>query len=324
MKVSRATVYELVLALALLALGALLGLKESGIWQDRFIYDAYYAMGSELPLQVLVAKPDALFYLLIRAWDGAVGGKDVLWCVLGAVSLLLTGLSIGRASERPVAAFVTYASFLIWVQIYTQVRMALALSLCLASIYLWRNARVTSVVARVAACFIHSSLVVVVLGYSVLDRIRISRRRVFLWSGIVGFSVVLLSYYALPYVTFEKVAVYYELLREGGHARINLFSALPALQVATLAVIALTKRTSEQVDTAEYRLAMIGALSFYALSAVPVFAVRVNELLSIFFIIVLTNSYRKSWPVFAMWLAYLAFSIKSAALLLTTELVKQS
>lgn len=302
--------------------GCWVGMRDLGVWQDALIYDAYYAMGAELPLAEIASKTDSLFYLIIRAWSESGGAKDGLWVLLGAVTVCLTCLALCRATTRPLVAVLTYASFLLWVQAYTQIRMSLAFAFCLASFYLVGRGLVLRVVLQVAACLTHVSLLVVVVLHVLSSRLSPAPRVVFIWAFAAATSIFIFSSFVLPVLPFDKVAVYYQLLREGAHSKINILSALPAIQVCALIAMAFSRGAAKQLATVEYKLALLGAISFYALSAVPVFAVRINELLSIFFIIVISRVVRANWAIFSLWLLYLAFSVKSAVVLLTTELAK--
>lgn len=322
MKISYASMRWLGLGVLFVLAGCWVGTRDLGVWQDALIYDAYYAMGAELPLGEIAGKTDSLFYLIIRGWSELGGTKDGLWVLLGGVTVCLTCLSLCWASSRPVIAITTYAAFLLWVQAYTQIRMSLAFSLCLASYYLVGRKSLLRVILQIGACLVHISLLIVVGLHLVSSRFSPSRKSLFIWASVAAVGIFALSSIVLPSLPFERVAIYYQLLTEGAHSKINLLSALPAIQLASLIVMAFSRRAARELVTVEYKLALLGAISFYALSAVPVFAVRINELLSIFFIIVISRVVTANWALFGLWIMYLAFSIKSATLLLTSELSK--
>lgn len=301
-------------------LGAILGAKQLGVWQDEVIYNAYYAMGSELPTYEILKKTDVLFYFIIRGWSSLGLVREDLWIALGAFSLSLTCLCLLRASEGKRIVIIIYFCFLAWVQVYTQVRMALALAICLCSYYMWPKPNAIAWVLRIMACLIHASMLIIILPALILSRTNLKQKTVFVWCLGGGILALLFSRGILPYLPFDRVVVYYKLLQEGTHSDINLFSALPAIELIALLYMAFISGMKQEVNSIEYKLALLGAVSFYAFSAVPVFSVRVNELLGIMFIITIARTYRRDAFLFCAFLAYVGFALKSTYLLLTSNL----
>jgi hypothetical protein len=303
-------------------IGSLLGLKNAGYWQDREVYDWYYTIAVNSEYGDIFTLNDPLFYLIIKIWDDNGFTEECLWIFLSAISLPLTVVSLVKVAQNKVVLFGTYFCFVIWVQLYTQVRMALALSLLLFGYYIAKNNKLLLAFLLIIACLIHISMLILVVPALVLAKIEFKRKSIAFWAISISLLVLIFSRLILPIFPVDKVVVYYELLSAGQYTRINIFSALPAIQLFTLLYIVYKKDLEGTLQTLEFKISLLGTLSFYALSAVPVFSVRVNELCSIFFIIILTNNYQRNLIFSLLWIVYVAFSLKSTYFLLIGPLAE--
>ena len=94
--------------------------------------------------------------------------------------------------------------------------------------------------------------------------------------------------------------------------QINLLSTLPILQITGLLVIYFSKSIKDLSNKFEFSLSALGVILFYSLHMIPVFAFRFFEMTNLFFIILLSDGFKKSIYLKLVFVVYILIGLKNS------------
>ncbi|MBV2132948.1 EpsG family protein [Pseudomonas sp. MAP12] len=306
-KISARTLYILLLALIT---GAILGTKDTWNWLDSEVYYGYLTKSIILSYEEILTQPDFGFYLILKSLNIVGLSAPQIWMLIATITGILTFTSTQQRTNNFLIFLMLYFSLYAWLHIYIQIRAALALSIFLTAIFAVKHPLPRTILFAISIS-IHMSIAIPLIAFLSANKIQINKKNLPYILILICLPVALISTYSLPFLPINRILVYRELLAEGEHSYINLFSALPAIQLATLSYIAINKNTTTACATAEYKMALIGTLCFYSFISIPVIAQRAWEMLSVIFILLLSRHYYKSKVLTTLTIMYFMFSLKS-------------
>ncbi|WP_119354254.1 EpsG family protein [Azohydromonas sediminis] len=199
-----------------------------------------------------------------------------------------------------------YASYLFWLHEYTQIRIALALGLVMLGIYVVRRGRWLLFIAAVT---LHASALAVVLLYAATR----SPRRALLGAFLVLAALYFIGALDGLILNIATRVAFYSYYRDAGEFdQLNIFSLMPMAQ-GLMILLALHHRDRlPEHGRMELTFAVVGLLSFYGLSFLPVLAFRTYELFIPFFLILVSRLWRYSVGIRLLGLIYIALGLRAS------------
>lgn len=277
---------ERFLLVIIIIVGSLIsGFKLAGPAPDYRNYQSQYLIDSISPLSFIWQGSDPLYHT-ISHFTAVIGLPfEAFVALLAACTCTLKVISLSKTDGNRLVLLALYGSYLFWLHDYVQVRIALALSIGLYGVYAETKLRY---VFLLIAALIHSSFVIIVAAYILI--FVGTRRPVVAIMAVIIFSAVLFSQDIFTQ-SIQRVNEYQDLTAQGRFNEINIFSLMPIVMIASLAVAALNFRRLEG-RYQELIFSAIGLISFYALSGTPVFAFRMMELFMPFYLVLMS----RLWP----------------------------
>lgn len=273
------------LAIVIIAGSLIAGLKLAGPAPDYRNYQSQYLIDSISPLSFIWQASDPLYHT-ISHFSAVIGLRfETFVALLATFTCALKAISLSRTDGNRIVLLVLYGSYLFWLHDYVQIRIALALAIGLYGIYSKTKFRY---LFFLIAALIHSSFVMIIVAY-ILIFVGTRRPVVAAIAGLI-FAAVLFSQDIFTQ-TLQRVNEYQDLTAQGKFNEINIFSLMPIVMLASLAVALLNFRRLEG-RYQELIFAAIGLVSFYALSGTPVFAFRMMELFMPFYLVLMS----RLWP----------------------------
>ncbi len=277
---------ERFLLVIVIIVGSLIaGLKLAGPAPDYRNYQSQYLIDSISPLSFIWQASDPLYHT-ISHFSAVIGLPfETFVALLAIITCTLKAISLSRTDGNRLILLALYSSYLFWLHDYVQIRIALALAIGLYGIYSKTKFRY---LFFLIAALIHSSFVMIIVAY-ILIFVGTRRPVVAAIAGLV-FAAVLFSQDIFTQ-TLQRVNEYQDLTAQGKFNEINIFSLMPIVMLASLAIALLNFRRLEG-RYQELIFAAIGLVSFYALSGTPVFAFRMMELFMPFYLVLMS----RLWP----------------------------
>jgi hypothetical protein len=264
------------------------GGQRVGLSADIRNYELLYQIAAASDWGSLWRGDDPGFYSLAKLFAGYQAPFETFAIWIAGLTLALKAEVARRLDTNKTILILLYFSYLFWLHEYTQIRLALAMAFILQGIY---GRTYYRLLLFIPALLFHGSSAIVIGLYLLLTFPRI---------GSLALAGAMSLYAILPIVrdftnaSLVKITTYQDLLIQGQFAEVNLFSAMPALQVVTLCLSVLYWRQLGREPRREMIMAGVGVMSFYAFVSVPVLAFRFSELFLVFFVILLSRLWRIS------------------------------
>lgn len=277
---------ERFLLIIIIIVGSLIaGFKLAGPAPDYRNYQSQYLIDSISPLSFIWQGSDPLYHT-ISHFAAVIGLRfETFVALLAVCTCTLKAISLSRTDGNRLLLLAIYSSYLFWLHDYVQIRIALALSIGLYGVYTKTKFRY---LFFLIAALIHSSFVIIIVAY-ILIFVGTRRPVIAVIAGLL-FAAVLFSQDIFTQ-SLQRVNEYQDLTAQGKFNEINIFSLMPIVMLASLAVAVLNFRNLEG-RYQELIFAAIGLVSFYALSGTPVFAFRMMELFMPFYLVLMS----RLWP----------------------------
>ncbi len=301
------------LLIYIMACTYLIGVKDSTIWKDYYVYYKYFndASINDIPT-IITSIQDPLFVLFMHPFSFLNTGFETFLIVCGFVTLFLKIYSISNATKNISIFLILYTSYLLCLHDYIQIRIALALAVLCYSIYSLNNGKV-KFIFFVIAIFIHFSVIVPIALYYAVTTKWLGYKKLFLFSPFVIIVPMLLT---SGVINIPRVNAYLTLQSEGIGVDINMFSILPFIQLLTVIYIFINKKLRENVYSLEYVISYIGIIIFYSTLSIPALALRYFEISNLFYIIMLSKLIKKSYFFILFFIVYILIGIKNYGMLL--------
>jgi hypothetical protein len=123
--------------------------------------------------------------------------------------------------------------------------------------------------------------------------------------GVIGIFLLLGPFAFIVQGLIQRIINYQDLASTTGQfSTINLLSLMPIVQILGIGCALFHFRSLSGTAREEIALSVVGVISFYALSFVPVLAFRTFELFMPFFVILLSRLSQRSivaWGIMVLW-----------------------
>ncbi|MFS7242567.1 EpsG family protein [Serratia proteamaculans] len=279
-----------ILPIIVLFFSYLVGIKDDSLWKDYETYASYFSFSRyNNASEIFLNGTDPFFLMVMKPFTFDTNGFYVFtyFCALVTLSLKFTALY--KSTDNFFILIMLYSSYLLCLHDYVQIRIALALSLVIFSIYVTSKTR-SKIVFFILAGLIHLSSIVfslAYLGYKVIGYKNFIR--------LLPLSLLAPTLIFSGLLDIARLDTYVELVsNKEQYYQINIFASLPILQLITVLFIAANKNIRWAVSSFEYCLSLLGVVLFYALASIPVMAFRFSEMSIIFYLILLSNLFNHS------------------------------
>lgn len=310
----RAAAWAVGLAIAGLAIWVAGG-QRVGLSADIRNYELLYQIAAVSDWPSLWRGDDPGFYSLAKLFANANASFETFTIWIAALTLALKADVVRRLDTNSLVLIVLYGCYLFWLHEYTQIRLALAMAFVLEGVYGRSPFRL---IFFVPALLCHGSSAIVIGAYMLLAYPRLGSLA--LAGGLALYAIVPVLR-EITNASLTKFVTYQDLLIQGQFAEVNLLSAMPALQLATLGLALFYWRQLDGIARREFILAAIGVVSFYAFVSIPVLAFRFSELFLVFFVILLSRLWSQSILFKPLALAYAAIAIRTTFLSETSLII---
>ncbi|WLP22256.1 EpsG family protein [Raoultella ornithinolytica] len=307
-----------ILCIYILVCAYLVSEKSIITWGDYDVYKEYYHNAVTYSVsEIILDVQDPVFVLLMKVFTGSKYGFDNFLLFVAFLTLFFKMTSVFRRVENIYLFVFLYSSYYLCVHDYIQVRVSLALALVCIGMY-WIPNKKMSLFFIITGCLVHLSTIIPVLVYYVVGRSdnNLRYKRFYYMVPLVlliplAFSMGFLSYYRI-----DRYLDYYNQAsdKKGGLLR-NMPLLVPALQVIGLLYIYARKKLRQNIFTFEYAISYIGILIFYSCISMPVIAIRIFDI-STFFFIVLVSRMKCNIYVIFFSLAFSLINIRNTLILL--------
>lgn len=280
-------------ATVLLLLSLLVGLNLLGTSLDRQAYLWQYQRVEDQGFLELATGLDPLYFLALKL--ASLAGLPFEWITfaIALASLGLVKAAVERLEINHFAFFGLWASHVLWLHNYTQIRIALAIALVLFAIFRLGRARWPVFVIAFA---IHAA-VAIPIAIWVISRLP---KRALAALGVVAAAVLVkvATDFEGVFTTLtkfvpdigERALLYVDLRDFDVFSEQNLLAVMPLMQSAMVIYILVRSRV---IDTVAM-LGSIGPVFFYAFSFLPVLAFRSYEMFIPFFLVYLAMYVNRS------------------------------
>ncbi len=288
---------------SLLLLSLLVGLNLLGDSLDRRAYLWQFQKTEDQTFLELLSGLDPLYYVSLKlAW---LAGIPFEWITISIAlaSLLAIHAAVSQLSISHGAFYALWASHVLWLHNYTQIRIALALALVIWGIH--RLERGKWWVFAIAAG-IHAA-VVIPIGIWLAARLppkilagAAAVAAVVMFTLITDFEGVFEVLTTFVPDIAQRALLYVDLRDFDVFSDQNLFALMPMLQ--SIMGLYILSRTRELDATA--LLGIVGPVFFYGFSFLPVLAIRTYEMFIPFFLIYLSTHVKRSPLLTLLAIAY--------------------
>jgi len=257
----------------------LVGIKDPFIWRDYIVYLNYYNYANSYSFkEIFLNVQDPFFTALNKVL--IFFGADFYWvCIWIAIITIYIKFYAFRKINRDFYIFlILYSSLTLGLQDYMQVRVALALSILLFSIYCLKN-KILKTLALLLCLLFHVSVIIVIIPY--LSYLLLKNRSIFFYVYILIISATLLFLNKL----LEGWSRFDQYL--DSHQYYNPFASIPLLQIITFLYLFI--KYKDKAINLEAYVTITGLSAYYFLYLTPAVATRYMEITTIFFIIYIMN-----------------------------------
>lgn len=304
----RSTLYNYIFIYGILPfLVFLVGIKSTIYWRDYYVYLDYYSKAKNNDLFfILMNVQDPLFTILNKPFTVFNDGFTIFLVFLAFLTILIKLISFEKATENFYGLFFIYSSYFLTLHDYIQVRVSLAISIMLFSIYFIKKIYF-KIFLMLLGVFIHFSVAPIIVFY-ILEKFIESRIKVLFYSIFVSI-VIIFSINFSNFISGTRIETYNNILENGGYDNFNLYAAMPFLQALTLIYIFFIYRN--KVIGFEYIFSLFGVFIYYGLYTLPVVSSRLYDITAIFFIIILSRYYKKNSILLFVFLLFILFGLRN-------------
>lgn len=238
----------------------------------------------------------------------------MFYSLLAALSILIK-FSIFSKCLRPFLTIIFYVCCWYPLHEYTQIRVSVALAICLvAALLLLRLRWLSFFGAIMLAASFHASALIFAVAMPVayfLSHFRLAPVAMGVAGGAVVLSAVVPAFVAFA-ARFNSLAQGYAANLDGNH--VNIFSGANILTACLIASIVYARSLKTERERTFLILALFGLVSAVALQAVPVFSHRIKEMFLVFLVPLVFNSAltKKTLPQYFFGFGLSAWSFYSA------------
>ncbi|HCI5986033.1 TPA: EpsG family protein [Klebsiella quasipneumoniae subsp. quasipneumoniae] len=293
-----------------IVLSCVVGFKNFYIWRDVDTYWAYYDFAYFYNVSYIFSNvQDPIFTILIKPFvhSGRNEGFHLFLIVIAFVTIALKLISMYKRCQNFYIFLLLYCSYLLFLHDYVQIRVALALGVFVLALYC-ADSKIIKALLFVVACLIHLSCILLVLFYYAF-RILGPKKII----KLLPFALIIPSIVFSGVIPVERITTYINMLgNEKKFDQINLLSTLPILQIIGLLVIYFSKSIKDLSNKFEFSISALGVILFYSLHMIPVFAFRFFEMTNLFFIILLSDGFKKSLYLKLVFVLYILIGLKNS------------
>jgi EpsG family len=298
-----------ILVVACIILAGVAGVKPIGVSPDDDNYRIMFDSASGESWIELLSTRDAWFYVgsaLFAQWGLGFTTFGIAWA-LATVALKLAALQHLRLNMT--VLLLLYLSYEYWLHDYVQVRFGLALAMFLYAIY-GRHPPMRWLMLLTAP-FAHVTVVVAMAGYAAARW----PARAMVVAGVSAVLTVALNRGDwLISAAMANVDVYLELMADGRMDQLNPLALMPMFQTLILLAMLPAYKRMDLPERLEFKLAVVGSVSFYALMQWPVFAFRFHEMFIVFFLLLCARMWNRSLLIKPLVLIYMLIGVRTVFL----------
>lgn len=317
MKIKKSNfIWNIVIFLYVLFCTYMVGVKDHDVWKDYFVYQKYFDDAANNIAYIIMNVQDPFFVIFMHPFTFMENGFDTFLIFCALITLTLKFFSIKKIADNYIIFIILYSSYLLCLHDYIQIRVALALGLFCFAMYSTDNKPVRRFLFLISLFFHFSMIVPIFISYATNSKV-IGYRRVFLFAPSIIFFSFLIQRGA---IFIDRVNQYLELQKEGIGTDINMYSVLPFIQLITIAFIFFNKKFNVYKNTYEFVMAYVGVIIFYSTLSIPAVALRYFEISNLFFIILLSRLFLKSYYFIFVFFVYIVVGIKNYGQLLDIKI----
>lgn len=279
-----------VLLLYILICVYFVGTKSISTWGDYEVYKNYYHNAITFDVtDIILNVQDPAFVLFMKFFTGSRYGFENFLLFIAFLTLFLKMFSVFRRVDKIYIFILLYSSYYLCLHDYIQVRISFALALVCVGMYVFPGRKI-SLLFIITGCFVHLSTIIPVAIYYISNRSENAYKRLYLLIPFIIIVPLGFSYGYLSYYRIDRYLNYYsELNDKKGGVLHNMPLLIPMLQAIGLAYIYIREKTRGYIYTFEYAVSYVGILIYYSCISMPVIAIRVFDISTFFFIILISK-----------------------------------
>jgi hypothetical protein len=285
------------------------GFRAIGYSKDYYTYYSMYYSDSILNWKEVLFTPDPSYHVLSKI-SFIIGFPFYKFSFLISTITCIILFSVFSKIEcnRKILLLI-YGSNLFWIHEYTQIRISIAVSIFLYSIYVAKYK--FKFILFVLSFLFHSSILLLILIY-----ILCSIKNINYIKHLIFISSLILFYMYFKDTIFshiDKLNVYNDLNNKNILNKTNIFSLSILFQIISVSIITLTiyykYNFNDVVSNIELVISFYGIILFYLFSDMFVLALRFNELFLVIFVILLAKFYNESIVIKFISYFYMLYGI---------------
>ncbi|WP_455816281.1 EpsG family protein [Pseudomonas cerasi] len=239
----------------------------------------------------ILIEPTYYFFSYLSLW--LVGGPQLIFIIYALAGLTLKAYSINKHSICPLISLLVYFSNYYFLHEMTQIRVGVSVALALLGITNWLagNKKIFFIIISLSLLFHYSALIFFIIP--LVSKRRVHKNEMLIYTLIIVFLYFLyivnfgfariFSYIPISYVQ-EKFSIYYEKTRMGEVDAVNAFSVMQLIRLTVIYLVYAFR--PKECDEDKFfnimlRLYIYSAICWVMFFDIPVFAVRLSEILGI-------------------------------------------
>lgn len=274
------------------------GIKNPLTWPDKLVYETYFNMAKvNTYSQILKNIQDPFFTILNKFFISFGFDFELFLFIVAGITLILKFSAFNKATKNVFSLFLLYFSFYFFLHDYIQIRIAFALSLLLFAIFCIKNKFVRFLILIISV-FFHLSLfpfVFLYFVYALKDKIG----EKFFFLSFLIFSFLFSFVVKVGSVGGERSNQYVD---SDLYNYFNFFALLPLIQ--SFAIVYHFFLVRSKKFNFEYYMSILGLFLYYFLYSMPAVATRFYEISAVFFIIFISNFYKKNSVYFCIYVLF--------------------
>ncbi|MEC5317849.1 EpsG family protein [Brenneria populi subsp. brevivirga] len=285
----------------------LVGYKDLDNWIDNPTYQNYFFLAQyNNVIEIIKNGVDPLFLMLMRPFTVIKDGYGLFLLICAYVTLNLKFIGLRRSTNNFPILLVLYASYLLCLHDYVQIRIALSMAFVTLGIYLSKTKK-SLFIFFIVAILVHVTSLFVILPFLFYKKFG-AKSCVLL----IAFSFFLPMLFFSGLIKNARLETYIELAKyKEQYATANVFASQPILQMFGLIYIYINSKLRKYTTQYEYIFSVLGVLCFYLFIQVPVLSFRLFELTMFFYIIILSRLFFSSKVIMLICLLYVFVGLKN-------------
>ncbi|UDQ78794.1 EpsG family protein [Erwinia rhapontici] len=239
----------------------------------------------------LLIEPTFYFFSYISSW--LTDGPQLIFIIYALLGLSLKFYSIRKFSVFPLVSVLIYFSNYYFLHEMTQIRVGVSVSLALIAITNWfgGNKKNFFIIIFLSLLFHYSALIFLMVP--LVSKERVHKKEMFFYTCLIVFLYALyvvnfgfarvFSYIPIGYVQ-EKFSIYYEKTRLGEVDAVNAFSVMQLIRLIIIYLVCFfcpKECYADKFFNVMLRFYIFSAICWVMFFDIPVFAVRLSEILGV-------------------------------------------